>query len=180
MLMNRIMGALTFKSQVYGEVEKDPYFTTTAWAIVAIVAFVNQLVVYLSDASAGIIGLVLGTVIGIAAFAVAAFVIAWVGKSLFKADVSFEEIVRAVGLAEIWGVFGILGLLGSFALPLTCLVSLLTLVSFFIAAKEALDLEWAQTVVTVVIGYFVLLVVVAVIGGFVGLGAGVAGTLLNQ
>jgi len=180
MLMNRIMGALTFKSQVYGEVEKDKSFTTTAWAIVAVVAFVNQLVLYLSDASAGIIGLVLGTVIGVAAFAVGAFVIAWVGKSLFKADVSFEEIVRAVGLAEVWGIFGVLGLLGSFALPLTCLVSLLTLVSFFIAAKEALDLEWAQTVVTVVIGYFVILVVVAVIGGFVGLGAGVAGTLLNQ
>ncbi len=37
MLMDRIVGAFTFRRQVYAEVENDTSFTTTAWIIVAIV-----------------------------------------------------------------------------------------------------------------------------------------------
>ena len=43
MLMNRIIGALTFRQGVYDEVENDPAFTSSAWMIVAAVAFLSQL-----------------------------------------------------------------------------------------------------------------------------------------
>ena len=39
MLMNRIIGAFTFRRGVYAEVEKDQAFTTTAWILVIVVAF---------------------------------------------------------------------------------------------------------------------------------------------
>ena len=43
MLINRIIGAFTFRKGVYAEVEEDTSFTTTAWILVAVVAFLNQL-----------------------------------------------------------------------------------------------------------------------------------------
>ena len=178
MLMNRIMGVFTFKKEVYADVEKDTTFTTTAWGIVAVVGLVNGLVGYLSG-SYGIVGLVLSAVLGVAGFAVGALVVAWVAKALFKSAVTFEAMVRTLGLAYVWGIVGILAVV-PFLGVITCLTSLLSLASFFIAAKEAVDLDWAQTIVSVVIGYIAILAVVAVVGGFIGLGAGVAGALLNR
>ena len=43
MLVDRIIGAFTFRPGVYSEVEEDSTFTKTAWIIVAVVAFLNQL-----------------------------------------------------------------------------------------------------------------------------------------
>ena len=43
MVMDRIIGAFTFRKGIYAEVEKDASFTRTAWIIVAVVAFLNEL-----------------------------------------------------------------------------------------------------------------------------------------
>ena len=42
-MMERIIGAFTFRKEVYQEVEKDTTFHPTAWMIVAVVAFLSQL-----------------------------------------------------------------------------------------------------------------------------------------
>jgi len=47
-------------------------------------------------------------------------------------------------------------------------------VAWFIAAKEALDLEWPQTIGTVIIGWVVMLIVSAIFGGILAL-LGLAG-----
>jgi hypothetical protein len=56
------------------------------------------------------------------------------------------------------------------------------IVAWFIAAKEALDLEWLQTIVTVVLGWIALMVI-ALIGtailGLLGWGAGQIGGLFG-
>ncbi|MDP2965129.1 MAG: hypothetical protein Q8N39_03710 [Pelolinea sp.] len=41
-MMEKIIGAFTFRKEVYQEVEKDASFTPTAWMIVAVVAFLSQ------------------------------------------------------------------------------------------------------------------------------------------
>lgn len=186
MLMQRIMGVFTFKRQVYADVEKDTSFTTTAWAIVAIGALLGALGSYASNTSAGITTPLLGAVLSVVGFAVGVFVIAWVGKALFKADVTFDQMVRTLGLANVWQFLGVIALVGFISPTLLCVVSpillimgLLSLASWFIAAKEALDLDWVQTIVTVVIGYVVILVITTVVGGIIGIGAGIGGALLG-
>jgi Na+/H+-dicarboxylate symporter len=56
--------------------------------------------------------------------------------------------------------------------------------AWLIAAKEALDLEWLQTIVTVFLGWLALVIVSLVIGGLVlgvfGLGAAALGGLLGS
>mgnify|MGYP000866851069 FL=1 len=103
MLMNRIIGAFTFKREVYAEVEKDKSFTSTAWLLVAIVSFISQLgQLRFSAFGRSLVSVLIGTVTQVIAFAIAAMVINLVARALFKADVTFEELVRTMGLGVSW------------------------------------------------------------------------------
>ena len=173
MLTNRIIGAFTFRKGAYAEVEKDTSFTTTAWILVAVVAFLNQLGSFASS-SDWLIGAIVGTIFAILGFAVGALVINWVGRTVFNADVRFDELVRTLGLAYVWQVIGVLGILSAFSEALSCLLApvqiiatILMIIAWFIAAREALDLEWVQTIVTVILGWLAQFVITAVIAGLV-------------
>ena len=144
MLTQRIIGAFTFRKGVYAEVEQDTSFTTTAWIIVAVVAFLNQLGTGASrDIPGWLIGAVIGTVFAILGFAVGALVINWVGRAVFKAEVTFHELVRTLGLAYVWNVIGVLGILAIISEGLSCVLApvmfiafILMVIAWFVAAKE--------------------------------------------
>ena len=190
MLTDRIIAAFTFRREVYAEVERDITFTQTAWLLVIVVGFLNQLG---SQASPNLIkwllGAVLGTIGVVIAFAVGAFVINWVGRTVFNADVTFEELVRTLGLAYVWNIVGVVGVLAGFSDALACLLAPVTfiagimgLISWFVATKEALDLEWVQTIVTVILGWIALFVIMAITGAvlsLLGLGAAAVGGLIG-
>jgi hypothetical protein len=190
MLIERIIGAFMFRKGVYAEVEKDTTFTTTAWILVAVVAFLNQLGSQAtSHVGNWLLGAVVGTVFAVVGFAVGALVVNWVGRTVFNADVTFEELVRTLGLAYVWQVVGVIGVLAAFSEALSCLLApvmviaaILMVIAWFVAAKEALDLEWVQTIVTVILGWFALVVIMIVAGvvlGLLGLGAAAVGGALG-
>jgi hypothetical protein len=174
MLSDRIISAFTFRREVYKEVEGDTTFTQTAWLLVIVVAFFSQLGSRAADGLVGwLIGAVVGTVFAVIGFAVGAFIVNWVGRTVFDAEVTFEELVRTLGLAYVWNIVGVIGILGVLSDALACLLAPVTfiawiagLVSWFVAAKEALDLEWVQTIVTVIVGWVVVFVIV-LIGGLI-------------
>jgi hypothetical protein len=181
MLVQRIIGAFTFRKGVYAEVEKDTTFTTTAWILVAVVAFLNQLGTAASADLAGwLIGAIGGTIFAVLGFAVGALVINWVGRAVFKADVTFHELVRTLGLAYVWQVIGIFGVLAAISETLSCVLApvmfiafILMVVASFIAVKEALDLDWVKTIITVILGFlavFAVMVVGALVLGLLGVG----------
>jgi hypothetical protein len=191
MLTDRIIGAFTFRSGVYKEVEEDTTFTTTAWLLVIVIGFLDQLG---SHASRHLFnwlgGAVAGTIFVVIGFAVAAFIVNWVGRTVFNAEVTFEELVRTLGLAYVWNIVGVLGVLGAFSDALGCLVLPATVVAaiagfiaWLVAAKEALDLEWVQTIVTVFLGWVSMAIITMVVAGTVltalGLGALAVGGLTS-
>jgi len=191
MLVDRIMKAFMFNKEVYSEVEHDTSFTTTAWVIVAATAFLGSLGSTFGASGfdqpvAGVVGVLVGTVIGIIGFAVGTVIITWVGQTVFKAEVTFDELVRTLGLAYVWRVLGVISIVGAFSPALACVTAPISLAaaiaglfSWFIAAKEALDLDWTQTIVTVLLGWAAIMIVTfftSLILGMFGLGAaGLAG-----
>ena len=190
MLIERIMGAFTFRRGVYAEVEKDTTFTTTAWILVVLVAFLNQIGANASgNLIAWLLGTVGGTIVAVIGFAVGALVINWVGRAVFNADVTFDELVRTLGLAYVWQVVGVIGVVTAFSAALGCVLApamiiawILMVIAWFVATKEALDLEWLQTIVTVIIGGIALIAITVAAGivlGLLGLGAGAVGGLLG-
>ncbi len=192
MLTERIIGAFTFRRDVYAEVEKDITFTTTAWILVAAIGFLNRLGSRIYDNFFfWVIGAVIGTVFVVLGFAAATYVINWVGRTVFNAEVTFEELVRTLGLAYVWNIIGVFGALVKFSLTLSCLTApvlilawILGLLAWLMAAKEALDLEWVETIVTVIIGWIVMVVigtlVTGVVLGALGFGAALVGGILGS
>ena len=176
MLLNRIIGAFTFRKGIYSEVESDTSFTSTAWLLVTVVALLNQL----GADSAGspglgrwLLGSILGTVFTVIGFALAAFIISWVGASVFNAQTNFEEMVRTLGLAYVWNVIGFIGILALLSPTLVCILSpvtflgaILGFIAWLIALKGALDLDWLQTIITLVIG-LVVNIIISILAGFV-------------
>jgi len=167
MLMERIIAAFTFRREVYAEVEHDTAFTTTAWILVAAVSFIGQIGQRAGVATGDlggnllnwVIGAVVGTIFAVLGFAAAAFITNAVGRALFQAEVTFEELVRTMGLAYVWNIVGVIGILAAFApalgcvlSPLTCIAAIMGFASTLIAVKEALDLEWGPAIITVIIG----------------------------
>ena len=189
MLWNRIIGAFTFRKGVYAEVESDANFTQTAWLIVAVVAFLSQLGSYASTDIVGwLVGAVIATISAVIGFALASFIINWVGSAVFKADVTFEEMVRTLGLAYVWNIIGVLGIIGIISVlscvvgPIIFIASILGLVAWFMAAKEALDLDWLQTIVTVILGWLAVVIIMAITSwvlGLVGLTTSAVGGLFG-
>jgi len=186
MLIDRITKAFMFNKDVYSEVEHDTSFTTTAWVIVAATAFLGSLgstfgAGGFDQPAAGITGVLVGTVVGVIGFAVGTAVITWVGQAVFKAEVTFGELARTLGLAYVWRVVGVLSIVGAFSPALACVTAPISLAaaiaglfSWFIAAREALDLDWTQTIVTVLLGWGAIMVfgfIATLILGVLGLGA---------
>ena len=190
MLTERIIGAFTFRSGVYAEVEEDTNFTKTAWILVVVVAFLNQIGSFASSELVNwLVGAVVGTIFAVVAFAVGALVINWVGRGVYKAEVTFDELVRTLGLAYVWQVVGVLGVLSAFSATLSCVLApvmviaaILLVVAWFIAAKEALDLDWVKTIITVILGWLSLIVITAIaaiVVGLLGFGGAALGGLLG-
>jgi hypothetical protein len=161
MLVNRITRAFTFQREVYAEVEHDTTFTSTAWILVIAITFLNQVG---SNASSDLVNWVsrtaLGTVSGVIAFAIAAVVMNWMGRTLFNAEVTFDEVVRTLGLAYVWNIVAFVGALASVSTVLSCLLApglvigwIMLILSWFVAMREALDLDVGQTIITVVLGW---------------------------
>jgi len=182
MLTDRIMGAFTFRKGVYAEAARDTQFTTDAWLIVLVVNFVATL-----GSSAGslrgergfiafLVTVILGTLLSIAGFALSAFLVSWVGRSMFKATASFEELARAMGLANVWRVIGFLGIFSAISPALVCLLSPVTLlaglaglVAYFFSIREATGMDWVGVIVSVVVALIVQLIVTAVLGGILAI-----------
>jgi hypothetical protein len=172
MLTDRIIGAFIFRKGVYAEVEADTSFTSTAWILVVVFAFLNQLGSYASENLFDwLVGTAIGTLTAVIAFAVAAVVMNWVGKALFKAEVTFDELVRTMGLASVWTVVGVLGVIAAFSTALSCLLGpviviawVALVVAWFVAVHEALDLGWGQTIITVIIGFIPWAIIMALTG----------------
>ncbi len=172
MLTDRIIGAFTFRRGVYAEVEADTSFTSTAWILVVVFAFLNQLGSYASENLFDwLVSTAIGTLTAVIAFAVAAAAINWVGRAVFNAEVTFNELVRTMGLASVWTVVGVLGVIAAFSSALSCLLGpaivlawVALVVAWFVAVKEAVDLGWGQTIVTVIIGFIPWAIIMALTG----------------
>lgn len=190
MLLDRILGALEFRRGIYAQVEEDTSFTTTAWILVVVSAFLNQLGSQASGNLANwLISAVAGTITSVIAFAIAAYLMDWIGRTLFGAEVSFDQLVRTLGLAYIWSAVGILGIVARLFAPLNCLVApimfaaaILLVIAWFVAAREALDLNWGRTIFTVGLGFVILvaiMIVTNVVLNLLGIGAGALGGLVG-
>jgi hypothetical protein len=147
-------------------------FTTTAWTLVVIFALLNQFGSYASqNIFDWLVGAGIGVLTAIAGFVISAAVISWVGRGIYSADVTFNELVRTMGLASIWTAVGFLGVIAAFSKALSYILGPVIVISWvalvvawFVAVHEALDLTWGKTILTVIIGFIPWAIIMSLTG----------------
>ena len=188
-MVEKIKAALTFQKDVYKEVETDESFTNSAWIIVAVAALLSSMgtnaEMMRSSFGSWLFGSIFRAAISTGGFALSCYIINWLSKALFHADTSFHELVRTLGLASVWNAVGFLGIVSVISPALRCATGIFEfaggiagLVAWVIAAKEALDLDWGETILTIVIGWVAQTVVLWLAGLILaGIGLGVTSAI---
>jgi len=108
---------------------------------------------------------------------------------VFSAKVDFNEMVRVLGLAYVWRVVGFLGIFAIVSESLTCLLApatlvaaILGLIAWLLAVKEALDLDWLKTIITIILGWIaglIIGIIASVVLGFIGITVAGIGNLFT-
>jgi hypothetical protein len=185
-MIERIIRAITFKTEVYPEVSKDETFTTSAWIIVGAVALIaaigGRAVMIRYNFVGYLLGIVVGTAVMVGAFALSVFVIKWLASTLYKVNLTFGELQRPLGLAYVFQAIQILGILGALSVALLCIVAPITLVAavagiiaYLFALKTVTNLSWGQVAVLVVVAWVIFLVVGGIVGAVFAVPAALAG-----
>jgi hypothetical protein len=181
-MINRVIRAAMLDVDLYEEVEADTSLTQEALMVVILVSIAGGIGGFLGGIISGsiggaIVGLILAVVLGIVNYYIWAYVTYFVGTNLFEGTADVGEMLRTLGYASgprVLSIFGFIPCIG----PLVSLVGAVwALVAGVIAVRQALDFDTTKAVVTVIIGWVIILIITLVIGAVVGIGALGAGAL---
>ena len=99
----------------------------------------------------------------------------FVGTRLFGGQATFWEMARCLGYATAPSALGILGVIPCVGFLVGIVAWILSLVIGFYATREALDLPTDKTIITVIIGWVVVLVVNLILASILGVSMAVLG-----
>jgi hypothetical protein len=180
-MTSRMIRAAKLEVPLYEEVEADVTATNQALLVVVLVAVANgigqAIGASLEGNSAALVGRLIGGILqGLLGWAVWSYVVYIVGTRFFGGTATYGELLRTLGFAEspsVLMIFSFIPVLGGI---LALVVGIWTLVSSFIATRQALDIDNTKTVLTILVGIVALILVFIVVGIVMALvfGLGVA------
>jgi hypothetical protein len=164
-------GAAMLDVATYEEVENDLTATGQAAAVVAIGA-VAAAIGAVGHGAGGVIAALIASLLGWALWAGVTFI---VGTKLMDGTATWGELLRTLGFAQAPRVFLILGIIPVLGPIVVFAVAIWTLVTGVVAIRQALDITTGKAVVTAVVSLVAIMIVTAVIGGILGVGAAMMG-----
>jgi len=172
----------------YNEVEADTSLTQEALIVVVLVSIASGLGAFIggiigAEFARAIIGLLVVIVLGVVNYYIWAYVTYFVGTNLFKGTADPGELLRVLGYASGPRLLGILSFIPCVGGIASLIGAIWALIAGFIGVREALDLDTIKTLVTVIIGWVIVLVINLVIGRVLGVGAagfGAAASFLQR
>ena len=181
-MINRMIRAAMLDVDFYEEAEADTSLTQEALMVIILVSILCGIGAFLGGLIAGsiggaIIGLILTIVIGVVNYYIWAYVTHFVGTNLFEGTADVGELLRTLGYASSPRVLSILSFIPCVG-PLIVLISAIwSLVAGVIAVRQALDFDTGKAVITVIIGWVIILIITFVISAVFGVGAAGLGAL---
>lgn len=180
--MDRIMGVITLKAPVYRQIAEDPAATKTAAIIVAIISIVRGFSeglvqldpntgLFSTDFVRAVIGAVVIGALGMVAWAVGSWILAFVANML-GGKTNTQEMMRVTGYVAIFGIVSILVLLIVLLPVLGCLVgimsfivAILSIIGYIIGVREAAEFSTGKAIVAAIVAGIVNLIIVGIFGG---------------
>jgi hypothetical protein len=186
-MIDRVRRAAMFDVGLYQEVEADATLNQEALIVVVLVSILAGIGGFLGGLIGGSIGpafmaLVVGVALGVVNYYIWSYVTYFVGTSLFGGTADAGELLRVLGYASGPRALGVLNFIPCVGWVFGLAGAIWALVAGVIAVREALDFDTTKAVLTVIIGWVVILVISTIIGTVLGVGAiglGAVGSLIS-
>ncbi len=181
-MVNRVVRAAMLEAAVYEEAEANTNLNQEALAVVILASLANGVGLFLSGIVGGSIGaaiggLLFGVIMGVLGYYIWAYVTYWVGTNLLKGTADVGELLRTLGYASGPRALGILAFIPCLGGLIGLIGSIWALVTGVIAVRQALDFDTGKAILTVIIGWIIVLVITVILGATVGIGAAGIGVL---
>jgi hypothetical protein len=145
----RLLGAATFKIDIYEEVEHDLTATSQAALVVGLVA----LAAAVSGLAMGLEGLIAGVLSAYLGWALWSATCYWVGVHLFDGIADWGELLRTVGFAQAPGILLVLRVLPGVGFPLHLGILIWMVATVLVAIRQALDFNTGRALATALAGF---------------------------
>jgi len=160
-LVQRMLGAATLNIDTFEEVEADETATMQAAAVVAMVAVASAI----GGALHGTTSIVVAPISQIVGWLIWAGVTYLIGAKIFGGTATWGELLRTLGFAQSPGLLYFLAIVPFLGGLVRLVVGLWMLVAGVIAVRQALDFGTGKAVLTVVIGWFAMIIPAMILGG---------------
>ena len=157
-MIDRIVRAIRLDWTVFGEIAKDREALKEAAIIVAIVTFLSAIGTGLAAGSLSTFAgaWIAGILVGWIGWAIITY---FVGTALFKGETDIPEMLRVLGYASAPNLLGLLSFIPCVGWIFPLIGGLLALVAGVIAVREAMDFDTSNAIVTVIIGWIIVMMI---------------------
>ncbi len=187
-IFNRVIKAAMLDVAFYNEVESDTSLNNEALLVVIIASIASAIGGFIERLFAVEIGTALLVffilaLLGVVNYYFWAYITYFVGTNLFEGRADTGELLRVLGYAngpQILSIFSFVPCLGAM---LSFVGGVWSLIAGFIGVRESLDLGTGKTIVTVIVGWIIILLLNMLIGLILGLGSsglGVTSSILSR
>jgi len=176
-MIDRVRRAAMLDVGLYQEVEADTSLNQEALIVVvlaSIAAGIGGLVGSLllgGNIGPGFMALIVAAVLGVVNYYIWSYLTYFVGTSLFGGTADPGELLRVLGYASGPRVLGVLSFIPCVGWVFGLGGAIWALVAGVIAVREALDFDTSKAILTVIIGWVVILVITTIVGTVLGVGA---------
>ncbi len=164
-MFERIIGVFKLDVNTFEEIEHDSAATMQAVIIVSVVALLAGLgsligaMVSGTASAGGFFGTLIWTFVGWLIWAAVTY---FVGTTLFGGQATIEEMLRVIGFAYAPQLLSIIPCVGAF-------IGLIwSLIAGFIAVRQGLDLDNMKALITIFVGFIVIVIGNIVVGLLLG------------
>jgi hypothetical protein len=165
-MIDRMKGAAMLDVATYEEVEADTSATAQA-GMVVLLAAIAQAIGGIGHGGAGIIGGALAALVGWVIWSGITYLI---GDKLLGGTATWGELLRTLGFAQAPQVFAVLAILPLVGGLVRAVVAIWVLIAGVIAIRQALDFSTGKAIATALLGWLVIAIPAALLGGAMGLG----------
>ena len=157
-IIERIVRIIKLDTKVYPEIAHDERATTEAAIVVVVAALFAAIGNAVGAQSIGrfFVSLITGVLIS---WLLWSYVTMFIGTRLFQGQATFWEMARTLGYANAPMILGILAVFGCVGGVIGIVAAVLSLIAGFFAVRETLELTTEKAIITILVGWVILIVV---------------------
>jgi hypothetical protein len=186
-MINRVIRAAMLDVEFFNQAEADTSLTQEALLVVILVSLAGSIGSFIGGIISGgfgsaLLALIVALVTGVVTYYIWAYVTYFIGAQLFDATADPGELLRVLGYASGPRALSIFSFIPCIGWLVALAGGIWSLIAGFIGVREALDLDTTKTLITVAIGWVIIVIITAVMWAVVGVGAaglGAVGSLLS-